>query len=35
MNRVLPKDIKLLAKDRNVPEAIRNFARRTAARYDS
>jgi hypothetical protein len=35
MNRVLPKDIKLLAKDRNVPEAVRNFARRAAARQDA
>jgi hypothetical protein len=35
MPHVLPKDIKLLSKDRNVPEAIRNFAKRAAARLEA
>jgi hypothetical protein len=35
MPRVLPKDMRLLAKERNIPEAIRNYARRAVARYES
>jgi hypothetical protein len=35
MSRLLPKDIKLLAKDRNVPEAVRNFARSRVQRSET
>lgn len=35
LNRLTQRDMKLLAKDRNIPEAIRNNARRVVARYET
>ena len=32
---LLPKDMRLLSKDRNVADAVRNFARRAVARYEA